>query len=221
MTDLVIVGAGGHGRETLDVVEALVAAGAPWRMRGFLDDAPERCGALVRGHPVLGGVEWLCEPQNAGLAYVLGIGSASGKARILERLRRSRAVAATLVHPGASSTPHVRIGEGSVLAARALLTSDVTLGRHVYVNVGASVSHDCDVGDRCHLAPGARLAGSVRVGAGCEIGIGAVVVQGISIGEDVIVGAGAVVIRDVPSGSTVVGVPARPIAARAAAPASG
>ena len=220
MTDLVIVGAGGHGRETLDVVEALEGtsgAGGAWRMRGFLDDEPSRHGTLVRGHPVLGGVEWLKAPANADVAYVLGVGSASGKARILARLRGSDERAATLVHPSASLTPHVRLGDGTVVAARALLTSDVTLGRHVYVNVGASISHDCEVGDRCHLAPGSRLAGNVRVGAGCEIGIGAVVIQGVTIGDDVIVGAGAAVIRDVPSGSTVVGVPARPIAARAAA----
>lgn len=221
MTDVVIVGAGGHGRETLDVVEALVAAGESWRMCGFLDDAPAHRGLAIRRHPVLGGVDWLCEPANAGIAYVLGVGSAAGKGRILERLRGSGARPATLVHPSASLTRHVRLGEGTVIAARALLTSDVTLGPHVYVNVGASVSHDCVIGERCHLAPGSRLAGHVRVGSGCEIGIGAVVIQGITIGDDVIVGAGAVVIRDVAAGQTVVGVPARPIGGRPAEPSPG
>lgn len=214
MPDLVIVGASGHGRETLDVVEALAARGHPWRVLGFLDDAADRQGERVRDLPVLGPVDWLREPSRAGVHYVLGIGSAAGKARILERLAGVPCPPATLVHPEASLTPHVRLGEGTVLAAHALLTSDVVLGRHVFVNVGASVSHDCVVGDRCHLAPGSRLAGNVTVGDGCEIGIGAVVVQRIAIGAGSIVGAGAVVIRDVAPGDTVAGVPARPLGPR-------
>lgn len=215
MTQLVIVGAGGHGRETLDIVEALVAGGAPWRVLGFVDDARAAAGGTVRGLPVLGGTDWLLAPERADVRYVLGVGNAAAKGQLAARLHAAGRRAATLLHPSASLTPHVRLGEGTVIAARAVLTSDVTLGRHVFVNVAASVSHDCVVGDHCHLAPGSHLAGNVRIGDGCEIGMGAVVIQGITVGPGAIVGAGAVVVRPVAGDTTVAGVPARPLASRA------
>ena len=36
--ELVVVGAGGFGRETVEAVRALNAAGARWRLAGYLDD---------------------------------------------------------------------------------------------------------------------------------------------------------------------------------------
>lgn len=209
MDDLVIVGAGGHARETLDVVDAVNASAPRLRVLGFVDDDPTLRGVSVRGYPVLGDAAWLraCDPAHT--LYLLGIGAAGPKARLGAALAAAGFRAPVLVHPRAVHTPLVTFGPGSVLAAGAMITSDVRLGTHVYVNVGASISHDCVVGDYCHLAPGSRLAGSVTLGAGCEIGIGAVVMQGITIGPGTIVGAGAAVVRDLPPRCVAAGVPAR------------
>ena len=40
LTPLVIVGAGGHGRETLDIVEAINEQTHVWHFLGFVDDGP-------------------------------------------------------------------------------------------------------------------------------------------------------------------------------------
>ncbi len=53
-----------------------------------------------------------------------------------------------------------------------------------------------------------------RIGDGVYIGAGAILLGDISVGADAVVGAGAVVLKDVPPGVTVVGNPARPIAAK-------
>src|SRR5450756_2911105 len=53
--DLVLVGSGGFGRETAEAVRALVAAGTPWRLLGFIDDDPARAGEVIDGTQVLGG----------------------------------------------------------------------------------------------------------------------------------------------------------------------
>ncbi len=39
---IVVVGAGGFGRETLDVVEALIAAGEPLQLLGVVDSGPRQ-----------------------------------------------------------------------------------------------------------------------------------------------------------------------------------
>jgi sugar O-acyltransferase (sialic acid O-acetyltransferase NeuD family) len=113
-------------------------------------------------------------------------------------------------------TRHVTLGEGCVVTAGAVLTSQIRLGRHVHVNVNSTVSHDCVLGDFATLAPGVHLAGGVQLGEGCDVGVGAAVLPRCSIGAWSIVGGGAVVTRDLPADVTAVGVPATVIKQRPA-----
>jgi sugar O-acyltransferase (sialic acid O-acetyltransferase NeuD family) len=211
---LVIVGAGGHAREVLDVVEALNAVALRYVVLGFLDDAPERQGQTVRGHRVLGGVGWL-DSAPRDVRFVMGIGRPAPRRAAAERAARTGArPMAALVHPAARLTPEVRLADGCIVTAGAVLTSGITLAAHTHVNVAATISHDCVLGEYVLIGPGAHLAGNVRVDDGCEVGIGAVVIQGLHIGAWSIVGAGAAVVRSVESNVTVAGVPARVLSRR-------
>jgi len=104
------------------------------------------------------------------------------------------------------------LGAGVQLIAGSVVNAATTIGEGVIVNTNASVDHDCTIGDYVHIGPGAVLGGGVTVGDDVLVGLGARVLPGVTIGRGAIVGGGAVVISDVAPGSTVVGVPARPIA---------
>jgi sugar O-acyltransferase (sialic acid O-acetyltransferase NeuD family) len=216
MRQLVIVGAGGHAREQLDLIAALNAVQTRYELVGFLVD-PEHRGDLheVHGLPILGALDWLAG-RGDDFDIVCAIGKPAARRRLAQRARQYGARFPSLVHPSVQLTDHVRLGEGVVLGAGAILTTDVVLGDHVHVNIGATVSHDCDLGDYATLAPGVHLAGAVEVGDGAEIGVGATVSDRCAVGSWSIVGSGAVVVHDVPADSTVVGVPARVISQRAA-----
>lgn len=210
---IVVVGAGGHAREVLDIIDAINTAAegagrAPvWRCLGVVADGHVDADALDRrGVPVLGGIEEL-----AGLDadHVIGIGDGAARRRIDERLRDLPGSAAVLVHPSVTLGADVELAPGVVLAAGARITTNVRLGRHTHGNVAAVVSHDARVGDHVTLSPGSMLNGNVTVGDGVLIGSGAVVTPGRTIGAGAIVGAGAVVVDDIPAGVTAVGVPAR------------
>ena len=211
-TSLVIVGAGGHGRETLDVVEAVNdARPGSWRFEGFLADAADADLLAARRAPLLG-VSSDLGAVVAGRAwqYHLGIGSGSVRARLADALGDDLADrAAVLVHPAATIGSVNRIGAGVLLAAGARVTTNVTLGRHTHLNVGAVVSHDCAIGDFVTLSPGVLVNGSVDIGDRVFLGTGAIVLPGRRIGTGATIGAGAVVAADVPEGVTAVGVPAR------------
>lgn len=211
MQPLVIIGAGGHGRETLDVVEAVNALEPSYDFLGFLAD--EADGELVgrRGARVLGPPGWL-EANDA--AFVIGIGSPAARQRLDEAARASGREAVVLVHPLASLGSDLRLSPGVILAAGARVTTNVTLGRHTHLNVNAVVSHDCVVGDYVTLSPGVLVNGNVRLGDGVFLGTGAIVLPGVQVGDGAVIGAGAVVTGDVGAGETVVGVPARPIGGR-------
>lgn len=204
-----IIGSGGHGREVLDIVEAINEVHKQFELLGFLDDHDHNDELLARrGVRRLGTLELLSEVE---AHYVIGIGSGEVRARIDRRASELGLEAAVLVHPAATVGGDVELAPGVVVAAGARITTNVRLGRHTQLNVNCSVSHDCRLGDYVTVSPGAMVSGTVTLHDGVLIGAGATVIQGLTVGSWATVGAGAVVVRDLPDGVVAVGVPARPL----------
>ncbi|WP_030482954.1 NeuD/PglB/VioB family sugar acetyltransferase [Nocardioides aequoreus] len=209
---LVVIGAGGFGREVLELVDDVNAAttSPAWEVVGVLDDGEVDAALLSRlGTTHLGPVSVL-PTLDAEVRHVIAVGGCSARAAIDARCVGWGRTAATLVHPSAVvGRRSVEVGEGSVLCAYASATTNIRLGRHVHLNPHASVGHDSVLGDHTTVTPQAGIAGAVTLGARVFVGTGAIVGPGLTVGDDVLVGAGAVVVRDVEPGATVAGVPAR------------
>jgi sugar O-acyltransferase (sialic acid O-acetyltransferase NeuD family) len=205
--DLVLVGAGGLGRETAQVVSAMPGL---WRLVGFADDDRERHGTKVDGLPVLGGVEDVARSTEARLAVCTASpGNLASRTRIVRRLGLPPRRYATLVHPSAWVAPSCHVGPGSVVLPQTVLTASVRVGSHVVIMSHVTLTHDDQIEDFVTLASGVRLGGGVRVGFGAYLGAGALVREGLSVGAGAMVGMGAVVVRDVPPGEVWAGSPAR------------
>ncbi len=216
--ELVLVGAGGFARETAEAVRALNAAGAGWRLTGYLDDEPALHGTVVDGVPVLGGTGMLASMPDVAVVVCTGRpGNYVSRPRIVAALGLPPERYATIIHPSASVSATSRIGPGSVLLAQTVLTAAVTVGSHVAVMPQVTLTHDDVIGDFATIASGACLGGGVHVGRGAYVGAGALVREQRRIGSGALVGMGAVVTRDIPPGQVWAGVPARYI--REAAPA--
>ena len=87
----------------------------------------------------------------------------------------------TAVHPSAIIDKTVRVEEGTVIMAGAIIQPHVKIGRHVIINTGATVDHDCIIEDYAHIAPGAHLCGGVHVGEGALVGVGVGIEPGVKI----------------------------------------
>ena len=207
---LVIIGAGGFGRETHDVLEAVNEVRATFEFLGFLADGGADEDLLARrGVRLLGPVSHLAELAE-DVRYVIAIGLGSARRDIDAYTRGLGRQAAVLVHPSAALGRHdVHLGPGTIVCAGAVLTTNVRAGRHVHINLGATVGHDVVIGDYATLSPGVHISGRVQIGAGVLLGTGAAVLPGRTIGDNASVGAQAAVASDVEPGATVVGVPAR------------
>lgn len=195
-----ILGASGHGKVVLGILRALNMS-----VLGFYDDDPLLRGKFVAGLPVLGNLAGFLAGKRAWA--VMGIGSGAVRKRIACACGNVSWL--TTVHPASWVDPSVRVGEGTIVCAGAVVQPDAFVGRHVIINTSASVDHDCHIDDFVHVCPGVHLGGDVRVGQGSWIGIGSQVIQGVCIGANVLVGAGATVIRNIPDNAVVMGTPAR------------
>lgn len=197
MNKLIIVGASGHGKVIADI-----AVRNGYTDIVFLDDDEniQECA----GYPVIGNTIEATKMLGDKIVAI-------GNAKIREKFQVELNDVVTLIHPDATISRRVKIGDGSAVMAGAIINSDTVIGKGCIINTGASVDHDCVVGDYVHIAVGSHLCGTVTVGNGTWIGAGATVSNNVSICSDCMIGAGAVVVNDIRESGTYVGVPARRI----------
>lgn len=154
-----IIGAGGHAKVVIDTLRTL----GTFDILGVLDDDPLRLGIEVLGVPVRDEASLEAIDRFGIEQAIIAIGSNRARAAVA-RLLAGRVSWATAVHPTSHLAPGVRIGEGTVVFAGAIVQPGSVIGRHVILNTACSVDHDGLIGDFVHMAPGVRLSGNVQVG---------------------------------------------------------
>lgn len=210
---IVIVGAGGFGREIVWLIERINAVSPSWEIVGFVDDDPNI--TTVGAHEVLGSVDWLSKRDGEPLAVAVAIGSSTVRRGVCRRLLRNGSLSfPNLIDPTVILSDSVRMGRGSIICASTILTVDIELGDFCIINLDCTVGHDARIDDYVTLYPSVNVSGATRLSECVEMGTGSQTIQMLSVGEETVVGAGAVVIKNLPARCTAVGVPARPVAFR-------
>ncbi|MBC8105509.1 MAG: acetyltransferase [Anaerolineae bacterium] len=206
--DVVIIGAGGHGKVVLDILRA--ASGSKIRPVGFLDADPALIGTSINDLPVLGPIHHISKlRQQKVCGAIVAIGDNRARFSYARYLLDESIELISAIHPGAIVSTTAKTGRNVVIAAGAIVCADAQIGDSVILNTGCIVDHECEIGESAHICPAAALAGRVRIGAGAFIGLGAKIIQCRTVGAHATIGAGAVVIEDIPANVTAVGVPAR------------
>lgn len=202
MRGIVIVGAGGHAKVCIEILQAMGQRVAV--CVGSADSEP-RCVDV----PVLQGDDHLARLHADGhrRAFV-ALGSNQARERLMRLVDRLGFDLVNAVSPASVVSPSARLGRGVAVMPGAVINAEAVIGDGSIVNTGATVDHDCRIGKCVHIAPQSALAGNVHVGDHAFLGIGSKVIPGIRIGDGATIGAGGVVISDVAPGVVAVGVPA-------------
>lgn len=204
MKHLVIIGAGGFGREVL--AWARQSTG-DWSVRGFLDDNPRALDGFDKDVAVLGGVgDYEPMPDDV---FLCALGRVELKRRCVERILARGGVFTTMMHRTVASGENVSFGTGVILCPQTTVGSDARLGDFVTVNLHSTVAHDAVIGRWTQLHCHVDITGGVILGEGVTVGSHASILPGVRVGDGAVIGSGAVVMRDVAAGATVFGVPAR------------
>jgi sugar O-acyltransferase (sialic acid O-acetyltransferase NeuD family) len=194
-----IIGCGAHGRVVADIAKA-----AGEHVSGFIDDRP--CSAATL--KVEGPASEVILRFIATHRFIVAIGDAAARRFFAEKILAAGGELVVLVHPSAVIAPDVKIGQGTVVMAGAIINTGTMIGRFAIINTGAIVDHDNIIEDNVQIAPGCNLAGRVICRRDCFIGTGATIIPRVVIDEGAYVAAGATVIRPVKPHTLVAGCPA-------------
>lgn len=211
MNSVVVVGAGGFGREVLEIFKDRNRVSKIWNILGFIDENKELHGKMVNGYPVLGGLDWLRRHNSNDLGCVCAIGACETRKRVVERLRQIGVNFYNAIHPSVIMSDFVELGQDVIICAGSILTVNIKIGDHVHININCTIGHDAIIGSYCTINPIAAINGNNHLGEGVYVGTGATFIQGLSVGSWSTIGAGAVVTVDIPEKVTAVGVPAKVI----------
>ena len=209
MKRLVIVGAGGFGREMFAAAREAFGYGEDFIVAGFLDDNPHALDGFSGYPQILGSLSdyEFCEDD----VFIAAVGSIPVRRKIVAQIEARGGSFATIIHRSAVIGPNVAVGEGSFIAPNVSLTADVVVGKHTSVFHNTSIGHDTVVGDFAHIYAQCSVGGSVRIASGVNIYPGSVVTPRRKVCEDAVVGALSAVFADVPPRVTVLGNPAAPL----------
>ncbi len=202
MKKIIIMGAGGHGQVVADALLQIEGA-APV---AFVDENPKVIGTEVMGIPVPGGNAAITKIEHDGI--VIALGNNELRKRIFNELNAAGEKLFTVIHPAAIIAPDVKIGEGCMILAGAVINTQAVIKDGTIINTNSTIEHHNVVGPHAHIAPGSTLGGGVIVGEEAMVGIGATVLPRTIIGKNAVLGGGSTAIQDIPDHATAVGVPA-------------
>lgn len=204
---LYICGAGGMGREVLELARTVNAIERSWDWMGFV----EKVGIGSAGLSVAGTDELLLK-ASVTTDVVLGIADPKIKRALVARLMKNPHLRfPSLVHPQAYISPRAHLGQGAVVQWGCWISTGVDLADFSFLNVACRIGHDVSIAKYTSLMANVDLGGHVQVGEGCYFGTKSTVVPGVHIGRDVRIGAASLVVGNVADGLTVMGNPARDI----------
>jgi sugar O-acyltransferase (sialic acid O-acetyltransferase NeuD family) len=191
--EIIIVGAGGFGRELYSYILDDFAKGflKGYRFKGFIDDSPENFKASKIEADYLGTTESYTFKESDRV--IVPIGNIQVRNRIIEKLQNKGAHFLSYIHHSAFIAHDATLGEGVLICPNCMVQSQSQIGDHAVLNIFCSVGHDSTLGENSILSPYCTLNGNVHTGKNLFMGTRSTLLLGSRIGKNCMIGAHSVV----------------------------
>lgn len=205
MKHLIIIGAGGLGRQMYAWAKECKEYLVDFDLKGFLDDNPHALDCFDGYPPVLSGIaSYEVKPDDA---FLLAMGDNENRIKCISAIKDKGGVFPTIIHPGAFVYTD-KIGEGCFITPLASIGVDAVIGDHCLIQGGALIGHDVKIGNNVRIDCNVVCVGGIQIGNNVCIHTGAIINHGVTVEDESMVGAMSFVIRKVKRGTTVYGNPA-------------
>lgn len=206
MKKIIIVGAGGFGRELLQWIKDINEVKPTWEIAGFLDDNLHALDEYEHDTPIIGTInDW--QPKEDEV-FALAFGSPEPKRKIVEILKAKFAKFANIIHPTAILSEFAHYGEGLIMFPYSKLSCNSSVGNFVTI-LSTMIGHDTTIGDYTVISGGCNIVRNVVIGNDVFLAAGVSIAQDVHIGDNCYLGLGSVILKDVQPNSKTFGNPAR------------
>jgi sugar O-acyltransferase (sialic acid O-acetyltransferase NeuD family) len=207
MEGLIIIGAGGFGREVLAWARQSAPFRRDWEIKGFIDDNPRALETKGASAPILGTIRDY-EPV-AGDVFICGIGQPKLRRKYQSQFLARSGRFVNVIHSTVVLADNVELGQGIVLCPQVVISANTRIDDGVAINLHSTVNHDSRIGAWTQINCHCDITGGVVLEEEVFVGSHASVLPGVRVGKGATIGAGSIVLEDVAPGTTVVGIPAR------------
>tara|TARA_B100001059_G_scaffold236603_1_gene288173 strand:- start:2226 stop:2855 length:630 start_codon:yes stop_codon:yes gene_type:complete len=188
---LILIGAGGHARACIDVIEHLDT----FKIAGLIGTEEERQLECI-GYSIIATDNDLPELATQYQYAIITVGQIKSSL-VRQRLYRQALALGfefpAIISPTARVSGHAVVREGTIVMHGAIVNAGASVGKNCIVNSNALIEHDSTIGDHCHISTGAIVNGDADVGFGSFVGSGSIIKQGIKLGSNCVVGMGIAV----------------------------
>lgn len=206
MKKIIIIGAGGYGRELLQWIKDINEASPTWDIAGFIDDNLQALDRLECDYPVIGRIaDW--QPKEDEI-FTLAIGNPKTKEKIVSMMKAKGAVFADVIHPTANLTQFSKHGEGLVMFPNAKLSVNSQVGDFVTI-LSSEIGHDVEIGDYSTISGVCSILPNVKIGKRVFLAANVAITYGVKIGDDAYLGLGSIIVKDIAMGQKTFCNPAR------------
>lgn len=209
MKRLLIVGAGGFGREVLQYAKDMQAVSKTWDYIEFINDDLHALDKFNKSHLIIDTITNYIPKENDEV--MCAIGDSLKRYDIVNKLIKKGAVFTNIIHPTAIISPECTIGTGVIISFRAYVGPNSHLSNYVVVNGMSIIGHDSIVEQFSTIGPHCNVMGNVYIGERVYLGGSCCILPGIKVDNDSKIGVGSVVIKNVKEGISVFGNPAKKI----------
>ena len=212
MKDIVIIGAGGLGREILDIIIAINNVKPTWNVLGFYDDACVSNEIVSENIYCLGTIADLIKIENQNISVVFGISDREiVQSMVMQLQDKYNFSFPNIIHPSAEINSNIKMGIGNVLAYRNFLSCDITMGDFNYFNILVALGHDVEIGNFNAFMPRTQISGNVTIGDLNFFGMNSAVIQNKTIGSNNIINAFTLLTKSIKDERKYFGIPGRRI----------
>ncbi|GAB6168232.1 acetyltransferase [Clostridium carnis] len=177
MENLLILGAGGHGKVVAEAAELEMK----YNKISFLDDR-EYINNICN-FQIIGKINEYNKLLNSYKYAFVAIGNNEKRLELIDKLIKVGFKVPIIIHPKASVSKYSNIALGSIILANAVVNVNTTIGKGCIININSTIDHDCKISDGVHISSGAVVRSMVKVGELSTVGAAACVKSGSVLKE--------------------------------------